>query len=163
MRLSPAVTGRHFGWVFNHWWHNQPGFLWGWDETLPVPHSHEKMFRMGVRLLQAPSSWTRGGHTCLLTTLVGSHSLDGVSEACLPWKECDFIPLPVHAQSLQSCPTLCDPMDYSPPGSSVCGLSQARILEWVAISFSKGSSRPRDRTHVSLVFCIAGRFFSAEP
>ena len=61
---------------------------------------------------------------------------------CLPWKECDFIPLPVHAQSLQSCPTLCDPMDYSPIGSSVCGLSQARILEWVAISFSKGSSRP---------------------
>ena len=41
-----------------------------------------------------------------------------------------------HAQSLQSCPTLCDPMDCSPPGSSVCGIVQARILEWVAISFS---------------------------
>ena len=48
----------------------------------------------------------------------------------------------------QSCPTLCDPMDCSPPGSSVHGILQARILEWVAISFSRGSSRPRDRTQV---------------
>ena len=46
------------------------------------------------------------------------------------------------------CPTICDPMDYSPPGSSVPGISQARILEWVAISFSRGSSWPRDWTHV---------------
>ena len=49
----------------------------------------------------------------------------------------------------QSCPTLCDPMDCSLPGSSVPGILQARILEWVAISFSRGSSRPRDRTQVS--------------
>ena len=40
--------------------------------------------------------------------------------------------------------TLCNPMDYSPPGSSLCGISQARILEWVAISFFRGSSQPRD-------------------
>ena len=51
-------------------------------------------------------------------------------------------------------------MDHSPPGSSVHGISQARILEGVAVSFSRGSSRPRDRTRVS---CIAGRFFTAEP
>ena len=44
----------------------------------------------------------------------------------------------------QSCPTLCDPMDCSPPGSSVHGISQARIQEWVAISFSRGSSQPKD-------------------
>ena len=56
--------------------------------------------------------------------------------------------------------TLCDPMDCSPPGSSVCGILQARILEWVAISSSKGSSLPRDRTQIS---CIAGGFFSTEP
>ena len=43
----------------------------------------------------------------------------------------------------QSCPTLCDPMDCSPPGSSVHGPFQARILEWVAIYFSRGSSQPR--------------------
>ena len=46
----------------------------------------------------------------------------------------------------QSCPTLCDPIDYSPPGSSIHGIFQARVLEWVAISFSKGSSLHRDRT-----------------
>ena len=44
----------------------------------------------------------------------------------------------------QSCPTLCDPMDCSPPGSSVHGILQARILEWVAFPFSRGSSQPRD-------------------
>ena len=44
------------------------------------------------------------------------------------------------AKSLQSCPTLCDPMDYILPGSSVRGIFQARVLEWVAISFSRGSS-----------------------
>ena len=52
----------------------------------------------------------------------------------------------------QLCLTLCDPMDCSPPGSSVHGILQARILEWVAISFSRGSSQPSDRTQVS---CIA--------
>ena len=60
----------------------------------------------------------------------------------------------------QSCPTLCDPMDYSPPGSSVHGILQARKPEWIAIPFSRGSSRPRDQTHISCVSCIAGRFFT---
>ena len=54
----------------------------------------------------------------------------------------------------QSCPALCDPMDYSPPGSSVHGISQARMLEWVAISSSRGSFRTRDWTCVSCVSCI---------
>ena len=57
----------------------------------------------------------------------------------------------------QSYLTLFEPMDYSPIGSSVHGILQARILEWVAISFSRQSSKPRDRTKVS---CIAGRFFT---
>ena len=48
----------------------------------------------------------------------------------------------MHAKSLQLCPTLCNPMDCSPPGSSVHGILQARILEWVAISSSRGSSPP---------------------
>ena len=55
---------------------------------------------------------------------------------------------------------LCDPVDCSPPGSSVHGLLQARTLEWVAISFSSGSSWPRDWTQVSYV---AGRLFTTEP
>ena len=53
------------------------------------------------------------------------------------------------AQSAQSCPTLCDSMACSLPGSSVHGIFQAIILEWIAISLSRGSSRPRDRTQVS--------------
>ena len=57
----------------------------------------------------------------------------------------------------QSCPTLCDPMDCSIPGSSVHGIFQAKVLEWVAISFSRGSSWPRDWT---LVSHIAGRRFT---
>ena len=54
----------------------------------------------------------------------------------------------------QSCPTLWDPMGCSPPGSSVRRISQARILEWVAIPFSRGSFWFRDRTHVSCISCI---------
>ena len=54
-------------------------------------------------------------------------------------------------------PTLCDPMDCSPPGSSVPEIFQAGILEWVSISSSRGSSRPRYQTKVS---CITGRFFA---
>ena len=57
----------------------------------------------------------------------------------------------------QSCLTICDPKDCSPWGSSVHGIPQARILQWVAIPFSRGSFLSRDRTWVS---CIAGRFFT---
>ena len=52
-----------------------------------------------------------------------------------------------------SCPTVCKPRGCSPPGSSVRGILQARILEWVALSFSRGSSPPRDRTQVSCSSC----------
>ena len=57
----------------------------------------------------------------------------------------------------QPCPTLCNPVDCSLPGFSVHGILQARILEWVTISFSRGSSRPRDRTRISH---IGGRRFN---
>ena len=64
----------------------------------------------------------------------------------------------------QSCLTLCDPMDCSPPGSSVPGVLQARVLEWVAISSPSGSFRARDRTRVSYVSCTGfgagGEFFT---
>ena len=60
------------------------------------------------------------------------------------------------AKLLQSCPVLCDPVDCSPPGSSVHGNLQARILKWVANPFSRGSSQPREQTQVS---CIAGRLY----
>ena len=57
----------------------------------------------------------------------------------------------------QSCPTLCDPMDCSLPGFSIHGILQVRVLEWVAISFSRASSQPRDQTWASR---IAGRCFT---
>ena len=62
----------------------------------------------------------------------------------------------------QLCLTLCDPMDCSPPGSSVHGTFQVRILEWVAISSSRGYSWPRDWTPVSCISCIAGRFLKEQ-
>ena len=61
------------------------------------------------------------------------------------------------AKSLQLCLTLCDTMDCSPPGSSVHRTLQARILEWVAMSFSRGSSQPRDRTCIFSISCFGGR------
>ena len=70
---------------------------------------------------------------------------DSTHEKCLKWSEV-----------AQLCLTLCDPMDCSLPGSSIHGIFQARILEWVVISFSRGSSWPRDWTQVSL---IAGSHF----
>ena len=63
----------------------------------------------------------------------------------------------MHAKLLQLCLTVCDPMDYSLPGSSVHGILQARILDWVAMPCSRESSRPRDRTHISYVSCIGRR------
>ena len=64
-----------------------------------------------------------------------------------------------HLLSAQMCLTLCNTLDCSPPSSSVHSILQARILEWVVISFSRGSSWPRDWTCVFCVSCIAGRFF----
>ena len=70
-----------------------------------------------------------------------------------------MVSLPLKAKALvtQLCLTLCDPMDCSPPGSSVHGILQARRLGRVAISFSRRSSQPRDQTRAS---CIGGRFFT---
>ena len=65
----------------------------------------------------------------------------------------------MHAKWLQLCLTLCNPMDHSPPDSSVHGILQERILVWVAISSSRGSFQPRDPTRVSCVSCIGRQGF----
>ena len=65
-----------------------------------------------------------------------------------------------HTLSFQSSPTLCSPMDCRPPGFSVHGILEGRILEWIAMPSSRASSWLRDQTRIS---CIAGRFFTAEP
>ena len=62
----------------------------------------------------------------------------------------------------QSCPTLCDPMDCSPPGSPVHGILHARTLEWVS-HFSRGSSQPRNQTCISWVFCIGRQILYPKP
>ena len=63
----------------------------------------------------------------------------------------------------QSCPTLCDPVDCNPSDSSVYGILQARILEWVAISYSKGSSQARMEPVSLASSALAGRFFNSVP
>ena len=79
--------------------------------------------------------------------------------ASVCWLLLDISPLYLHCccSVAQSCPTFCDPMDCSPPGSSVYGIFQARILEWAAISFSQRSFWTRDWTRVSR---IVGRHFT---
>ena len=80
-----------------------------------------------------------------------------------PTLQADALPFELQGSLLctsevaQSYPTLCDPMDYSLSGSSVHEIFQARLLEWIAISFSRVSSRPRNQTQVS---CIADRRFT---
>ena len=71
------------------------------------------------------------------------------STGSMKWKKWKFM--------AKSCPTPCDPVDHSLPGSSVHEMPQTRITEWVAISFSRGSSQPRDQTCAS---CLAGIFFT---
>ena len=87
--------------------------------------------------------------------------------ASLPLVHLELIPCPCFSfhmpaetqvsEVAQLCLTLCDPMDCSLPRTSVRGIFQARVLEWVALSFSRGSSQPRDWTWVS---CIVGRCFT---
>ena len=68
------------------------------------------------------------------------------------------------AKLLQLCPTLCDPNDFSLPGSFVQEILQARILEWVAVPSSRGFSLPRDQIRVSYILpALAGRFFTTRP
>ena len=76
-----------------------------------------------------------------------------------------FFLLTYCAQLLQLCliPILCDPMDCRPPGFSVHGIFLVIILDWFAMFSSKGSSWPRDQSHISCISCIAGGFFTTEP
>ena len=79
---------------------------------------------------------------------------------CMPGIILNALYICVHTKSLQLCPTLCSSMDCSLPGSSVQGILQARILEWITMPSSRGSSRPRDE-HASLASpALAGGFFT---
>ena len=93
-----------------------------------------------------------------LSLLQGIFQTTGI-ELGSPVLQADSLPAELESESevAQSCPTLFDPVGYSLPGSSLHEILQARILEWVTISFSRGSSQPRDWTQVSH---IAGRLFN---
>ena len=106
-------------------------------------------------------------HYCVLSTCQTLRKY--LLNDCLAWclaprqhriKICHYYYTCVCAKSLQSCLILCDTMDCSPPGSSVHGIPQARILEWVAVSFSRGSSWPRDWPTSLVSPTLAGRFFT---
>ena len=99
---------------------------------------------------------------------VGPTSMDEKDFAEVQHSQGEILVLPLcanvcGAKSLLLCLTVCHPTDCNPPGSSVLGILQARVLEWVAMSFSRESSQPRDRIWVSWSFCIKGRFFTTEP
>ena len=90
-------------------------------------------------------------------TVLGREQWCGWLFQIVPNFVCNFRVLNGGGLVAKSCLTLCNLVDWSPPGSSVHGILQARIPEWVAMSFSRGSSWPRDWT---LVSCIAGKFFT---
>ena len=140
--------------------------LFLWEEKMGSPRSRcqwwrERNRRSGISsysyestdpIVGATSSWPpsiylpKGLPPNTITLRLSFEQMNLVSEWVSEWV----------IEAAQLCPTLCDPMDCSPPGSSVHGILQARILEWVTIPFSRGSSWPRYRTWVSY---IAGRFF----
>ena len=117
----------------------------------------------GLGLIPGLGRSPGGGHSnplqySCLENPHGQRSLEDCSFSLLYYEMTDkFHWEKKESEVAQSCPTLCDPMDCSLPGSSVHGIFQARILKWVAISFSRRSFRPRDRTRVSR---IVGRSFT---
>ena len=108
----------------------------------PLPDTH----RQRPLITRQCASYSEGlRSTMYVRTVRGKHSAS-VSQKYKYMCVCSVV---------QSCPTVCSPMDCSPPGSSVHGISQARVLEWVAISFSTGSSQSRDQAHISCTSCIS--------
>ena len=113
------------------------------------------------------SAHARRKFVCLFFTLLSpcSHHNEGTSsnETKRKYSNILYTHTHIHAQSLQSCLTVWDPIVYSLPGSSVHGVLQTRILEWVVTPSSRGSSRPRDSTHVSCLLYWQGSFLPLEP
>ena len=138
-------------------WAEEPGYNpWGCKESnmteqLTHAHTHTHTHFLQHRILLSchlPCSFPSG--------LVSILSFNIQNTARKPSSKVWFELLQFSLVA-QLCPTLCDPVDCSPPGFSVYGILQARILEWVAIPFSRGSSQLRDQTWVSR---IGGRFFT---
>ena len=127
-----------------------PGICWEAETLGELEHQEGEGGATGkVTHLNSEYSegWARWGGSVETVDLCGQILL------LFPWQVLNCLLCVLVAQS---CPTLCDPMDCSPPGSSVHGIYQTRILQLVAIPFYRVSSQPRDETQVS---CIAGRIF----
>ena len=121
--------------------------MWVWCHLCSQPGvlpSGPLSFRIVWKYL-SPMAWESEAVTsgCLLT-MVWIHNKDSLNISSLL----------VACLVTQLCLTLCDPRDWSPPGSSVCGILQARIPEWVAVPSSRGSSQPRDWTCNCYILCI---------
>ena len=130
------------------------------DRTQALGDGLQEVWHLGHvgSVVVVPGFWNTGlvimVHRLICSRACGIF-LDQGSKSCLWHWQTNSLPLSYQGSPAclvaQSCPNLCDPIDHSPPGSSVHGILQARMLEWVAISFCRGSSQPRARTCVSRV------------
>ena len=109
----------------------------------------------------------KSSHVLSVCPLLDNHSLQGLLLIFLVLlrkprlRDNKYLLLDMYACSVtQSCPALCGPMDYSPPGSSVPGILQARVLEWVAMPSCRGSARPRDPARSSVFPALVGVFLT---
>ena len=132
----------------NYIWSHSPrvvtrSFKMSWGEVTPGTHSPKK----GMPMLRMPSGRTPRNLAVSLVPRFRCHLWDGLAAAA--------------AKLLQSCPTLCDPIDGSPPGSHVPGIVQARSLEWVAISFSNAGKWKVKVKLLSCVWLLATRWTAA--
>ena len=140
-----------------------PGLLCPLSDRVQVQTQTQMSLSPILPLPQVLSSYSYQGLDQFLSPCLAGYSPLGHKQ--LDWSDlaskhaCHLAQIKVKVKVLvaQLCLTLCDPRECSLPGSSVHGILQARILEWVAMPFSRGPSWPRDRTQVS---CIAGRFFT---
>ena len=126
-------------------------FVPPWVSTfswLPLHITDHSLYHFHCPPSQLPAEWCQWG----VTGMILEWEAAGMPGHLLQSLGCQ-VSLD-YAKSLQSCLTLCNPIDCSPPGSSVRGIFQARILEWVAIPSSRGSSWSRDRTCRSYLSCI---------
>ena len=129
-----------------------------YPQHIPGLHHQESYHVPMVKIWKIPSGWSIRRRITIVK-YSESHPCEVMTYFLRRKSLSDPCPTAVEVKVLvaQSCPTLWDPRDCSPRGSSVHGILQARILEQVAIPFSRGSSQPRDWTWIS---CIAGRFLT---
>ena len=146
--------------------------LWGkitWSVLYIMKHCVNVWISGDTSVILSSELLSRSSAVCLFHCFLCPENVTCFPLSFIPWKralyqssvifrvEAGALLLNVKVIVVQSCLTLWDPMDCSPPGFSAHGILQARILEWVAIPFPRGSSWPRDQTQISY---IAGRFFT---